>query len=111
MAISDRQRSVQKVIDVERFGWNGEGFLFVRGDAILGQVGYGVRHDVFWLHSWLCEEDSHVAAALFQAIRKEAKAQGFTQIRAWGIPPLTSTLKMVAKGRVKLEYIELSMEV
>lgn len=103
---------IQKVIDVEKFGWNGEGFVYLEDGQEVGQVGYGVRHDVFWLHSWLVTgENKRVAAALFQSVRREARGAGYSQIRAWVIPPLTSTLKLVAKGRVKIEYIELSMEV
>lgn len=88
-------------------GWGGGSFRL--GENILG---WDIRNGVYWVHSFSCGGNDAAAAALVQAARKHCKACGFSKM-FWQVFPESggAMLKSLAKGRAKIDYIQMYLEV
>jgi hypothetical protein len=87
-------------------GWGGGSFRV--GSSV---IGWEVKSGLFWIHSFRCG-GGHSAAALVQATRNKARSLGFSKV-FWQVVPETGAamLKTLAKGRAKIDYIQMFMEV
>ena len=89
-------------------GWGGGSFWC--GDSV---IGWDERHGCFWVHSFRCVGDRHEAAALVQAVRKQARQMSYRQMFWQVIPDRTgdALLKTLGKGRAKVDFIQMYTEV
>lgn len=57
------------------------GFVAIEQAQVVGQIAFNTANrGMFFVHSFESSGPQKVAAALVQAVRKEAKAQGFSKI-------------------------------
>ncbi len=89
-------------------GWGGGSFGV--GESV---IGWDVRGELFWVHSFRCLGDRLAAARLVQAVRKKARELGFSKMFWQVIPDISGTamLKTLAKGRAKVDYVQMYLEV
>ncbi len=96
-----------KTLDGTGFpGWEeGGGF-----ELPTGRIGWCVRNGLFWAHSLNCSDNGNSAARLVQAVRKEARRQGFTRLYFQVVPPNLALLNTLAKGRSKIDFVQMFCE-